>query len=107
MKTPLTQFAQASEEPAAELFFDESLSRIPSVDLKEIQRLSRFLPVIVLIPRSTAKNQVALRKITLVKSSKGALELAKIQFARDQELVGTRAIFKHRITQTAVRKIDS
>jgi hypothetical protein len=69
MKTPVTQFAQASEEPAAELFFDESLSRIPSVDLKEIQRLSRFLPVIVLIPRSTAKNQVALRKITLAKSS--------------------------------------
>jgi DNA-binding response OmpR family regulator len=69
MKTPVTQFARASEEPAAELFFNESLSRIPSVELKEIQRLSRFLPVIVLIPRSTAKNQVALRKITLAKSS--------------------------------------
>jgi len=69
MKTPVTQFARVSEEPAAKLFFDESLSRIPSVDLKEIQRLSRFLPVIVLIPRSTAKNQVALRKITLAKSS--------------------------------------
>jgi DNA-binding response OmpR family regulator len=69
MKTPVTQFARASEEPAVELFFDESLSGIPSVDLKEIQRLSRFLPVIVLIPRSTAKDQVALRKITLAKSS--------------------------------------
>ena len=69
MKTSVTQFARASEELAAELFFDESLSRIPSVDLKEIQRLSRFLPVIVLIPRSTAKDQVALRKITLAKSS--------------------------------------
>jgi DNA-binding response OmpR family regulator len=69
MKTPVTSFARTSEEPAAELFFDESLSRIPGVDLKEIQRLSRFLPVIVLIPRSAAKNQLALRKITLAKSS--------------------------------------
>jgi DNA-binding response OmpR family regulator len=69
MKTPLTQFARASEEPSAEIFFDESLSRIPSMDLKEIQRLSHFLPVIVLISRSTAKNQVALRKTTLAKSS--------------------------------------
>ena len=68
MKTPVTQFARASEEPAAELLFDKSLSGIPSVDLKEIQRLSRFLPVLVLIARST-EDQVALRKITLAKSS--------------------------------------
>jgi len=69
MKTSVTQFARASEELAAELFFDESLTRIPSVDSKEIQRLSRFLPVIVLVPRSTAKNQVAFCKITMAKSS--------------------------------------
>jgi len=70
MKTAVAQFTRASDaepdaEPDAGLFFDESLSRIPSVDLKEIQRLSRFLPVIVLIPRSTAKTQVAPRKITV------------------------------------------
>jgi hypothetical protein len=34
MKTPVAQFPRASVEPAGELFFDESLSRIPSVDLK-------------------------------------------------------------------------
>jgi len=69
MKTSVVRFARAAVEPDAEFFFDDSLSRIPSVDFKDIQELSRFLPVIVLIPRSTAKNQVALRKITLAKSS--------------------------------------
>jgi DNA-binding response OmpR family regulator len=76
MKTAVAQFTRASVEPVAEpdaeLFFDESLSRIPSVDLKEIQRLSRFLPVIVLIPRSADKNQVAPRKITVAKKSTDA-----------------------------------
>ena len=61
--------SQGSMEPDAEIFFDESLSRIPSVDLKEIQQLSRFLPVIVFIPRSTARNQFAPRKIAVTKSS--------------------------------------
>jgi len=69
MKTAVAQFTRASMEPVAELdaelFFDESLSRIPSVDLKEIQRLTHFLPVIVLIPRSAGKNQVAPRKSTV------------------------------------------
>jgi DNA-binding response OmpR family regulator len=69
MKTQVAQFARASAEPDAEIFFDESLSRIPSMDLKEAQRLSRFLPVIVLIPRSTAKNQVAPRKLTVPRFS--------------------------------------
>jgi DNA-binding response OmpR family regulator len=69
MNTQVAELARDSMEPDAELFFDESLSRIPSVDLREIQQLSRFLPVIVFIPRSRAQNQVAPRKITVAKSS--------------------------------------
>ena len=69
MKNAADDLSQGSKEPDAEIFFDESLSRIPSVDLKEIQQLSRFLPVIVFIPRSTARNQFAPRKITVAKSS--------------------------------------
>jgi len=42
IKTQIAKFAQASAEPDAEFFFAESLSRIPSVDLKEIQRLWRL-----------------------------------------------------------------
>jgi DNA-binding response OmpR family regulator len=78
MKTPVVQLARASVEPDAESFFDDSLSRIASADFKDIQELSRFLPVIVLIPRSTAKNQVALRKITMAKSSSESSDAAKL-----------------------------
>ena len=78
MKTSVVQFGRASAEPDAEFFFDDSLSRIPSVDFKEIQELSRFLPVIVLIPRSTAKNQVALSKITVAKSSSESSDATKL-----------------------------
>jgi len=55
-----------------ELFLDESLSRIPSMDLKEIHSLSRFLPVIVLIPRATAKDQVARPKPVATCSSESS-----------------------------------
>jgi two-component system, OmpR family, alkaline phosphatase synthesis response regulator PhoP len=78
MKTPVAQFGRSSVDPDAELFFDESLSRIPSVDLKEIQLLSRFLPVIALIPRSTAKNQVASRKIMVAKRSSKSSDATKL-----------------------------
>jgi DNA-binding response OmpR family regulator len=69
MNTQVAEFARDSMEPDAELFFDESLPRIPSLDLREIRQLSRFLPVIVFIPRSRARNQIAPRKITVAKSS--------------------------------------
>jgi DNA-binding response OmpR family regulator len=78
MKTSVVRLARASVGPDAEFSFDDSLSRIPSVDFKEIQELSRFLPVIVLIPRSTAKNQVALRKITVAKSSSESSDSTKL-----------------------------
>jgi len=69
MNTQVADFARDSMEPDAELFFDELLSRIPSVDLREIQQLSRFLPVIVFIPSCRSQNQIAPRKITVAKSS--------------------------------------
>jgi DNA-binding response OmpR family regulator len=63
------QIVRASAEPDAEIFFDESLSPITSVDLKEIHRLARFLPVIVLIPRSTGAHQVAPHQSSVAKPS--------------------------------------
>jgi DNA-binding response OmpR family regulator len=45
------------------------LSPISSVNLKEVRRLTRFLPVIVLIPRSVAADRVAPQTISLPKSS--------------------------------------
>ena len=79
MKTSVTPFARATAEPDAERFFDESPSRISSVDLKEIQSLSLFLPVIVLIPRSPVKNQVAPRNIAMAKSSSEGSRVTKLQ----------------------------
>ena len=59
MNSQITQTSRASAQGGAAIFFDESLSPISSVDLKEIHRLKRFLPVIVIIPRSTGAHQVA------------------------------------------------
>jgi DNA-binding response OmpR family regulator len=78
MKSQVAQISRASAQPDAEIFFDESLSPISSVDLKEIRRLARFLPVIVLIPKSAAADQVALRKISVAKSSSERSETTKL-----------------------------
>jgi hypothetical protein len=52
VKSPqLAQFS-AHPGPMSALFLADSLTRIPVVALKKIRRLSRFLPLIVLIPRS-------------------------------------------------------
>src|SRR5260370_38423873 len=69
MKSQVAQISRASGQADAEIFFDESLSPISSVDLKEIHQLKRFLPVIVLIPRSTGAHQVAPPKSSMAKQS--------------------------------------
>ena len=54
MKFPqLVQFS-AHPRPISALFLADSLARIPIADLKEIRRLSRYLPLILLIPKSRA-----------------------------------------------------
>src|ERR1700730_4654859 len=64
VKNPITQLAQASvPEPTSDFFLDESLARIPTFTSKEIRSLSRFLPVIVFIDKSTIK-RLAVREIT-------------------------------------------
>ena len=78
MKSKVAKIPRASAQPDAEIFFDESLSPISSVDLKETHRLARFLPVIVLIPKPAAADQVALRKILPAKSSSERSETTKL-----------------------------
>jgi DNA-binding response OmpR family regulator len=46
--------------------------------LKETHRLARFLPVIVLSPKPAAADQVALRKISLAKSSSERSKTTKL-----------------------------
>jgi DNA-binding response OmpR family regulator len=69
MKTRVMQIVRDSAEPDTELFVGESSSPIATGDLKEILRSESFVPVIVLIPRSTTADQVAPRKTSLVKLS--------------------------------------
>ena len=78
MKTRVMQIVRDSAEPDTEIFAGESLSPIATVDLKEILRSENFVPVIVLIPRSTTADQVALRKTSPVKLSSERSESKKL-----------------------------
>ena len=66
-KVRVSKLSQPVLTPNPDIFFDESLSRIPSVDLKDVHRLSRFLPVVVLVPRLAAKKRLNQQKISLMK----------------------------------------
>jgi DNA-binding response OmpR family regulator len=64
VKNPLVQIAQPSLPRATSaVFIDESLARIPTINSKEIRSLSRFVPVLVLIDKSTIK-KLAVREIS-------------------------------------------
>ena len=64
VKNPLAQIAQPSLPRATSaIFIDESLARIPAINSKEIRSLSRFVPVLVLIDKSTIK-KLAVREIS-------------------------------------------
>ena len=77
-KNPIIQLAQVSvPAPTSVLFVDESLARIPSINLEEISSLSRFLPVIVLIHKTTIK-KIAVREITDGKSLTDTSESIKL-----------------------------
>jgi DNA-binding response OmpR family regulator len=78
MKSRIAQITRSSAEPDAQIFSDESLSSITSVDLKEIHRLESFLPVIVLIPRSAVADQVFLGNTSLAKLSSEGSETKKL-----------------------------
>jgi len=66
-KVRVGELPQSVLTPNPNIFFDESLSRIPSVDLEDVHRLSRFLPVVVLVPRSAAKEPLSRQKISQMK----------------------------------------
>jgi len=78
VKNPITQLIPTSVSgPTSVLFVDESLARIPTINSEEIRSLSRFLPVIVLIHKSTVKN-LAVREITDARSLTDTSESTKL-----------------------------
>lgn len=61
------QLVQSAGEPdrrVSAFCLDDSLERIRPLDLKEIQQLSKFLPLLVLIPKSNLKDQAIPSKIS-------------------------------------------
>ena len=56
---PQLMRSSAEHEPTSGFCFDDSLGRIRSANLNEIQRLSRFVAIVVLIPKSNGKDQIA------------------------------------------------
>jgi hypothetical protein len=69
MNTKVTQIARDSTQSGSEILFNQSLSPITGTDLEEINRFAPYLLVLVLIPRSTAANQVVPQKPSTAKSS--------------------------------------
>lgn len=55
--------SSAKHEPISRICLDDSLGQIRTANLKEVQRLSRFVAIVVLIPKSNAKDQSVLPKI--------------------------------------------
>jgi DNA-binding response OmpR family regulator len=78
MMNQVTQIARTPAESDNELFFDERLSPISGMDLKEIRQLTRFLPVIVLIPRPVATDRLASHKVSPAKPSTERSEANKL-----------------------------
>src|ERR1700722_16380120 len=65
MKTAISQFRQPKTEPHANSihFLDEDLTLVSASGIpEEFRKLSRFLPVIVLVPKSAVSDKAAQRK---------------------------------------------
>jgi DNA-binding response OmpR family regulator len=65
MKTAISTFRQPATEPDANLLqlLDENLALLPASDIpEEFRKLSRFMPVIVLVPKSAALNKTTQKK---------------------------------------------
>jgi DNA-binding response OmpR family regulator len=78
VKNPITHLAQVSVPRQTSVFFvDESLSRIRTINSKELRNLSSLLPVILLIDQSTVK-KLAVREMTDSKPLTETSESAKL-----------------------------
>lgn len=79
-KTLIPRLMRDSTEPTSEtaLCLDDLLVRMRTVNLNEIRHLSRFVPVIVLIPESSVHGETVQPKIACNGSSNETADLAKI-----------------------------
>ena len=71
IKSAISPFAQPETEPNANAirFLDEKLASVPASDIPEdFRKLSRFFPVIVLVPKSAVEDEATQKKLAPNKS---------------------------------------
>ena len=81
MKTAISQFRQPKAEPNANSFhfLDENVALVPASGIPEdFRKLSRYLPVIVLVPISVAHDQTTQKKPGPNKSVTGLINTSDI-----------------------------
>src|ERR1700757_5547640 len=77
MKTAISPFRQLETEPNANSihFLDEDLALVPASGIpEEFRKLSRFLPVIVLVPKSAVHDKTTQKKPGPNKSVTGLID---------------------------------
>src|ERR1700680_2727466 len=81
MKTAISPLRQPKTEPNANSihFLDEDLALVPASDIpEEFHKLSRFLPVIVLVPKSAVHEKTTQKKPGPNKSAMGFIDTSDV-----------------------------
>jgi DNA-binding response OmpR family regulator len=93
MKTAIFPFRQPKTEPNANSidFLDEDLASVPASGIpEEFRKLSRFLPVIVLVPKSAVHDKATPKKPGPNKSVTGLIDTSDVCLPLDAAKAGLR-----------------
>ena len=96
--------SSAERQPISALCLDDSSGPIRTVNLKDIHQLSQFFPLVVLIPKSYVKDQVALPKTLAasLRQKSGASKLLRQLSKTKQQYRNTNANAEFVFGDTAV-----
>src|SRR6202045_2004133 len=93
IKSAISPFAQPEPEPNANTirFLNEKLTSVPASDIPEdFRKLSRYLPVIVLVPRSGVEDEAAQKKLEPNKSVTDLTDAGNVCLPLDGAKAGLR-----------------
>src|ERR1700737_4856942 len=122
IKAPISPFAQAKTEFDSNPmhFLDEDLSSVPVSGIsEELRKLSRYLPVIVLVPKSAINDKTTQKKPGPNKSGTGLIDTSDVCLPLDAakawlrspnatdtfEFGGVKVCFSTRKTQRMARPV--
>jgi DNA-binding response OmpR family regulator len=81
INSAISPFAHPTREPKAHAirFVDEKLAPVPASDILEVfRKLSRFFPVIVLVPKSAVEDEATQKKLSPNKSVTGLTDTMSV-----------------------------